>query len=116
MSDIPPPHDPGAPPPYPPYGSNAWGAPAQGVQPGAPYGIDPLTGLPYSERSKVIAGVLQILVPLGIGRFYMGQTNLGLAQLLVTIFTCGIGALWPFVDGILLLVGHPVDAEGRPLR
>ena len=37
--------------------------------------------------------------PLGIGRLYMGGTNIGIAQLLVTLVTCGIGALWPFIDG-----------------
>ncbi len=100
----------------PPYTQPQYGQyPLQG-SPEAPYGVDPRTGLPYSDKQKLIAGLLQILIPLGIGRFYTGHTNLGLAQLLVTIFTCGIGALWPFIDGILTLVGTPTDAQGRPLR
>ena len=85
--------------------------------PAAPYGIHPITGIPYSDKSKVVAGVLQLVVPLGIGRFYMGDTNIGIAQLLVTLVTCGIGALWPFIDGILILVNDTAtDAQGRPLR
>ena len=84
--------------------------------PAAPYGVDPKTGLPYSDKSKLVAGLLQIIVPLGIGRFYMGQTGLGVAQLLVTIFTCGIGSLWPLIDGILILVGDPRDANGLPMK
>jgi len=97
----------------PPYGQ----PPAPyGFNPAAPYGVDPLTGLPYSDKSKLVAGLLQVIIPLGIGRMYMGQTGLGVAQLLVTIFTCGIGGLWPFIDGIMILVGNPRDANGRPMK
>ncbi len=78
--------------------------------------MDPLTGAPYSDKSKLVAGLLQIIIPLGIGRFYMGHTGVGVAQLLVTIFTCGIGSLWPLIDGILILVGNPRDGHGRPMK
>jgi TM2 domain-containing membrane protein YozV len=87
-----------------------------GFNPAAPYGVDPLTGAPYSDKSKLVAGLLQIIIPLGIGRFYMGHTGVGVAQLLVTIFTCGIGGLWPLIDGILILVGNPRDGDGRPMK
>ncbi|AXT85389.1 hypothetical protein C6I20_09455 [Aeromicrobium sp. A1-2] len=112
---------PGAyPPPPPGYGPPPGGMPppgqAYGANPAAPWGVHPVTGIPYSDKQKLIAGLLQILVPFGIGRFYIGDTGLGIAQLLVTIFTCGIGALWPFIDGIVMLVGDPNDAQGRPLR
>ena len=80
----------------------------------APYGREPVTGAPYSERYKVIAGVLQVLLPFGIGRFYAGHTGMGVAQLLLS-FT-GIGVIWSIIDGILMLVGRPVDQYGRPLR
>src|SRR6478609_4930851 len=99
---------PQGPPPGPPQG---WQPPPPGWQPppgpygygyppnpAAPYGIHPITGVPYSDKSKVVAGVLQLVVPLGIGRFYMGDTNIGIAQLLVTLVTCGVGAIWPFID------------------
>ena len=82
----------------------------------APYGVHPVTGVPYSDKNKLVAGLLQILIPLGIGRMYMGDTKTGVIQLVVTLVTCGIGAIWPFVDGILILVGDPVDQYGRPLR
>ena len=52
-------------------------------------------------------------------RFYLGYTKIGIIQIVVTIFTCGIGSLWGFVEGILYLVGvgrlHHRRA-GRPLR
>ncbi len=84
------------------------------VDPTAPYGREPSSGIPYSDRSKVIAGVLQIILPFGIGRFYSGHTGLGVAQLLLSFF--GIGILWAWIDGIVLLAGRATDPYGRPMR
>jgi len=100
------------PPPPPP--SAGWAAAAP--QGGAPFGVDPFTGLPYSDKTKLIAGLLQILLPFGVGRLYIGDTKTGIAQLLVTIITCGAGSIWSWIDGILILVGQPKDANGLPLR
>jgi hypothetical protein len=80
----------------------------------APYGREPATGIPYSERYKVIAGVLQLVLPIGIGRFYTGHTGMAVAQLLLS--PIGIGLLWAWIDGIVMLVGRPLDRDGRPLR
>lgn len=83
----------------------------------APYGIDPVTGLPYSSKSKTAAGLLGIFLgAFGVGRFYTGHIGLGVAQLIVTIFSFGFGALWGFIDGIVLLAGSPRDSDGFPLR
>lgn len=98
------------------YGPPAYGPPPQG---GPVYGYlayDPLTGEPLSDKSKVVAGLLQIFLPFGIGRFYMGDTQTGVLQLVVTLVTCGIGGIWGFIDGILILVNGGYDAEGRKLR
>jgi hypothetical protein len=81
----------------------------------APFGVHPISGIPYSEKSKVVAGLLQIFVPCA-GRFYTGHTTIALVQLAVTIVTCGVGALWPMVDGVLMLMGKVPDSEGRVLR
>jgi len=71
----------------------------------------------YSDKSKVVAGLLQIFLgAFGVGRFYTGHTTIAILQIVVTWVTCGLGALWPFVDGILMLVGKVPDAQGRPLR
>jgi len=72
--------------------------------------------MPYSSRSKTVAGVLQIVLPCGVGRFYTGQIGLGLLQLFVVVITAGFGALWPVIDGILLLANGGIDGQGRPLR
>lgn len=86
-------------------------------QPGAPYGVDPASGVPYSEKQKVIAGILGILLgAFGAGRFYAGQTGIAIAQLVVSIVTCGLGSIWGLIDGVLILVNGGVDGEGRPLR
>jgi TM2 domain-containing membrane protein YozV len=86
-----------------------------GYDPQAPFGREPVTGVPYSDRSKVVAGVLQLLLPCGVGRLYSGHTGIGVAQLLLTLFF-GLGALWAFIDGIVILAGRPTDRFGRPLR
>ncbi|WP_182523746.1 TM2 domain-containing protein [Nocardioides dongkuii] len=107
-------------PPTQPYAAGYPGYPgfpgAPGAVPGAPYGVHPTTGIPYSEKSKLVAGLLQILLPLGIGRFYLGDSGMGVAQLLVTIFTCGVGGLWPFIDGIIILATDSKDSQGLMLR
>lgn len=119
-AQVPPPAAGQQPPPYAqPSGYPA--PPAGGFAPGpynpaAPYGVHPVTGIPYSDKTKLVAGLLQILIPIGIGRFYIGDTKMGVWQVVVTVLTCGIGALWPFIDGIIILATDSVDAQGRPLR
>ena len=53
----------------------------------------------------------------GMHRFYLGYYKLGLAQLAFTAITVGYGALWGFIEAILLFAGHiNKDAKGRPLK
>jgi TM2 domain-containing membrane protein YozV len=71
----------------------------------------------YSDKSKVVAGILGIFLGgFGVGRFYIGDTKTGVLQLVVSIVTCGLGGIWGFIDGILILVKGGVDGQGRPLR
>ena len=105
---------PGYPPPYPQYR-----APGPYPDPGAPFGRHPVTGQPFSDKSKTIAGLLQLLSLVGIGgigRFYIGDIGVGVAQLLVGWLTCGIGLIWSIVDAILILTDKVPDPQGRPLR
>lgn len=83
---------------------------------GAPFGVDPISGLPYSDKSRVITALLQILLPFGIGRMYSGRVGLGVTQMLVTVLTCGAGGIWSMIDGIVILIGQPKDGDGRLLR
>lgn len=98
----------------------------------AAYGVDPLTGVAWSDKSKTTAGLLQLLLPLvgvcGIGRLYSGQIALGLAQLLGFFLGCVLMVvligfvvapavwLWAVVDGIVLLSSGGRDQYGRLLR
>ena len=71
------------------------------------------------RKSKLVAGLLGILVGgLGVHRFYLGYIGLGIAQIAVTLLTCGVGHLWGLIEGILILVGSGIttDSEGRPLK
>lgn len=68
----------------------------------------------FSDKSRVAAGVLQILLPFGIGRLYTGHVGIGLAQLCTSFMF--VGVVWSVIDGILLLVNGGEDANGRRLR
>jgi TM2 domain-containing membrane protein YozV len=76
---------------------------------------------PYPEqKSRLVAGLLGVLLGgLGIHRFYLGHVGMGIAQLIVTILTFGLGMVWGFIEGIMILAGAPVfraDARGIPLK
>jgi TM2 domain-containing membrane protein YozV len=67
-------------------------------------------------KRKLVAGLLGLCLPFGAHRFYLGYEKVGLAQCLVTAFTCGIGAVWSMVEGVLILTGKfNRDAQGKPL-
>jgi hypothetical protein len=74
-------------------------------------------GQPLSDKSRLVAGLLQLFLGgLGIGRFYLGYTNIGVIQIVVTVLTCGIGSIWGLIDAILIMSGNVPDADGRTLR
>ncbi|MCI0744773.1 MAG: NINE protein [Verrucomicrobia subdivision 3 bacterium] len=79
----------------------------------------PLIAATDQRKSKLVAGLLGLLIPWsGVHRFYLGYVAIGVAQLLVSILTCGLGSIWGFIEGILILVGSGIttDADGRPLK
>lgn len=73
------------------------------------------------SKSKIAAGILGILLgSLGVHNFYLGYSGKGVAQLLITILSCGILAvvsgIWGLIEGIMILTGSiNVDANGNPL-
>ncbi len=87
----------------------------------APPGREVAAGAP---KSKLVAGILGIVLgSLGIHRFYLGYTTIGIIQLILGlggILTCGIttiaSAIWGIVEGIMILTGSiNRDASGQPL-
>lgn len=68
-------------------------------------------------KSKLVAGLLGILLGgIGVHNFYLGNTTRGIIQIVVSFVTCGIGSLWGFIEGIMILTGSiSTDANGNPL-
>lgn len=116
-----------------PIGTPGYGMAAYGIGPMAPYGVDPATGQPLSDKSKLAAGLLQLLLSLfgipGVGRLYAGHIGIGLTQLLgaiasyvlicvfIGLFTFWAFLLWGIIDGIVLLAGSNArDGQGRLMR
>lgn len=73
---------------------------------------------PKAVKSRYVAAALAFFLGFtGAHRFYLGFYKLGLAQLAVTALTVGYGALWGFIEAVLLFAGHIYkDAKGRPLK
>lgn len=72
------------------------------------------------QKSKIAAGLLGIFLgSIGVHRFYLGYTGIGIVQIVVTIVTCGLGGIWGFIEGIMILCGagsFKTDAKGVPLK
>ena len=102
------------------------GGPQPGFQ-GYPQGGNPYAAPPvYGQKSRLVAGLLGIFVGyLGIHNFYLGYTQKGLIQILVSLvggfFTCGIATaaigIWALVEAIMIFTGSiSTDANGIPLK
>lgn len=97
----------------------------------APFGRDPVTGMPLSDKSATTAGLLQLFFgAFGVGRFYIDSTQigaiqlcLGIAGIFATVFLCGLGlpvllgvGIWAFIDAIMMFTGSVPDSYGRKLH
>lgn len=113
----------GAPPqaPQPPYPYSAPQQPYGVPQP--PYAAPaPMVVDPNMQKSKMAAGLLGIFLgSFGVHNFYLGYTGKAVAQLLITVLTCGFGSfvsgIWGLVEGIMILSGNiNVDGKNIPLK
>jgi len=78
---------------------------------GATYQLKQIPGI-FSEKDFLTALLLSIFLGgLGIDRFYLGYTGLGIAKLL-TLGGCGI---WHLIDLILIAMRNIPDSNNRPL-
>ena len=73
---------------------------------------------PKAVKYKYVAAALALFLGFtGMHRFYLGFYWTGIAQLAFTAATVGFGAVWGFIDAILLFSGNiNKDAKGRPLK
>ena len=78
------------------------------IQPAIPEG---------EQKSKLVAGLLGLFLGgLGIHNFYLGYTGKAIAQIVLSL-CFGIGAIWGFIEGIMILAGAiNKDAKGIPLK
>ena len=72
-------------------------------------------------KSKVAAALLAFFLgAFGVHNFYLGYTNKGVAQLLITILSLGmlsiVSGIWAFIEFILILTGSIKDPSGQPLK
>ena len=66
----------------------------------------------FSKREWITTMVLSFFLGgLGVDRFYLGYTGIGIGKLL-TLGGCGI---WALIDFILIAMKNVPDAEGKPL-
>lgn len=75
-----------------------------------------------NQKSKMAAGLLGIFLgAFGVHNFYLGFTGKAIAQLLITILSCGMlsfaSGIWGLIEGILILTGSMnTDGNGNPLK
>ncbi|PYG88573.1 TM2 domain-containing membrane protein YozV [Ruminiclostridium sufflavum DSM 19573] len=74
------------------------------------------------QKSKLAAGLFGIFLGVfGVHRFYLGNIGIGVAQLLITVLSCGLLSwatfIWGLIEGILILSGTiNTDAKGVALK
>ena len=72
-------------------------------------------------KSKIAAGLLGIFLgSLGVHNFYLGYTGKAIAQLLISLLSCGflavVSEIWGLIEGIMILTGSiDTDGNGNPL-
>ena len=73
--------------------------------------------MPVQPKSRLAAGLLGIFLGgLGVHNFYLGFTSKAVIQILVSFITCGLGSIWGFIEGIMIIAGSiNTDADGIPL-
>lgn len=86
-----------------------------GVRPADSQQVQPASSLPgvFSDKEWMTALLLSVFLGgLGVDRFYLGYSGLGIAKLL-TLGGCGV---WALIDLVLIAMRNVPDSDGRALR
>ena len=76
-------------------------------------GVRLVGGAGGDEKDWLTALLLSIFLGgIGVDRFYMGYTGLGILKLI----TCGGCGVWWLIDVIMIATNSLKDAKGRPLK
>ncbi|MFC3244282.1 NINE protein [Gordonia humi] len=89
--------------------------PEDGVRASNGQQYQPASSLPgvFSDKEWMTALLLSLFLGgLGIDRFYLGYSGLGVAKLL-TLGGCGV---WALIDLVLIAMRNVPDSDGRALR
>jgi TM2 domain-containing membrane protein YozV len=71
---------------------------------------NPNPNQPKPENKKIVAGILAILIGgIGIHKFILGYTKEGIIQIILSVVTCGIAGIVPFIEGIIYLTKSDDD-------
>lgn len=98
------------------------GRPVEGAAPAAPAYQAPAPAV--EPKSSLSAGLFGIFLgTFGVHNFYLGFTGKAVAQLLITVLSCGalamVSSIWGLVEGILYIGKSPnytTDANGVTLK
>lgn len=62
------------------------------------------------ENKKVLAGIMALLFGgIGIHKFILGYTQEGIIQIVLSVISCGILGIIPFIEGIIYLTKTDED-------
>lgn len=74
------------------------------------FGKTKIDKMEKQENKKVLAGILALLLgSIGVHKFILGYTKEGLIQIAITVVTCGLAGVIPFVEGIIYLTKSDED-------
>ena len=88
---------------------------------GMPMGQGQMMMMPQNPPKQLLIGILLALFlgVFGAHNFYLGHNGRGIAQLLITVLTLGLGSIvtgiWALIELIMMATGSLHDADGRPL-
>ena len=65
---------------------------------------------PYQDNKKIAAGVCALLIGgIGVHKFILGYNKEGVIQILLSVVSCGILGIIPFIEGIIYLTKSDSD-------